>query len=129
MPFLRKRGENIVEPDRPQMAIWRMCITCWVPKSTNTHTHTHSEYVILIAFPLQRWFHKGPSLLHYTYFARLLILYWRRRLFSVRYNLKVNFCYCQASCLISKCTGFQSVLSGSQWIHDSFPEGSVIHLL
>jgi hypothetical protein len=26
---------NIVEPDRPQMAIWR--IACWVTKATNTH--------------------------------------------------------------------------------------------
>jgi hypothetical protein len=37
--------KNIVEPDRPQMAIWRMNIACWVPKATDTHT----EYVIFIA--------------------------------------------------------------------------------
>ena len=41
--------ENIVEPDRPQMTIWRMRIACWIPKSTDTR----SEYVIFIAFPLQ----------------------------------------------------------------------------
>ena len=29
--------ENIVQPDRSQMTIWRMRITCWVPKATNTH--------------------------------------------------------------------------------------------
>jgi hypothetical protein len=29
--------ENIVEPDRPQMIIWRMRIECWIPKATNTH--------------------------------------------------------------------------------------------
>jgi len=37
--------KNIVEPDRTQMTIQRMCIACWIPKATNTH----SEYVILIA--------------------------------------------------------------------------------
>jgi len=42
--------KNIVELGRPKMTIWRMRIACWVPKATNTH----SEYVILIAFPLQR---------------------------------------------------------------------------
>jgi hypothetical protein len=40
--------KNIIEPDRPQMAIWRMRIAAWIPTATNTH----SEYVLLIAFPL-----------------------------------------------------------------------------
>jgi hypothetical protein len=31
----------MVEPDRPQMAVWRMRIACWIPKAVNTH----SEYV------------------------------------------------------------------------------------
>jgi hypothetical protein len=31
-----------------------MCSACWVAKATNTH----SEYVILIAFPQQQWFHE-----------------------------------------------------------------------
>jgi len=46
------------------MTIWRMRFACWIPKTTNTH----SEYVILIAFPLQQWSHEraydagvGPS--------------------------------------------------------------------
>jgi len=29
--------KNIVEPDRPQMAIWHLCIACWIPKSTNIY--------------------------------------------------------------------------------------------
>jgi hypothetical protein len=33
-------GKNIVERGRPQMAIWRMHIACWILKVTNTHTHT-----------------------------------------------------------------------------------------
>ena len=35
------------------MTIWRMRITCWIPKAT----YTHSEYVTLIAFPQQHWLH------------------------------------------------------------------------
>ena len=31
-----------------------MRIVCWIPKATNTH----SEYVTLIAFPLQQWLHE-----------------------------------------------------------------------
>jgi hypothetical protein len=47
--------KNIVERGRPQMTIWRMRIASWIPKATNTHLH----YVILIAFPLQQWFHES----------------------------------------------------------------------
>jgi len=35
---------NIVGPDKPQMTIWRMRITCWITKATDTH----SVYVILL---------------------------------------------------------------------------------
>jgi len=43
--------KNIVQPDRPQMTIWRMRTVCWIPEATNTQ----SEYVILIAFSLPQW--------------------------------------------------------------------------
>jgi len=46
--------KNTVEGERPQMAIWRMRIACWIPKATNTN----SQYVILIAFPLQQWLYE-----------------------------------------------------------------------
>jgi len=46
---------KIVGLDWPQMTIWRMLIAWGIPKAT--HTHTHSEYVILIAFPLQQLLH------------------------------------------------------------------------
>jgi hypothetical protein len=36
----------MVQRGRPQMAIWRMRIACWIPKATNAYV----EYVILIAF-------------------------------------------------------------------------------
>jgi hypothetical protein len=56
--------KNMVQPCRTQMAIWRVRITCWIPKATNTH----SEYVILIAFPLQQWLHESALMLRYTFF-------------------------------------------------------------
>jgi len=49
----------MIEPDRPQMAIWRMRISCFITKATNTL----SEYVILIALPLQQCLHERASLL------------------------------------------------------------------
>jgi hypothetical protein len=52
--------KNIVEPGSPHMTIWHMLIASWIPKATNTH----SEYVIIIAFPLQQWLVKHASMLH-----------------------------------------------------------------
>jgi len=46
--------KNTVEPVRSRMTIRRMRIACWVSKATNTY----SEYVILIAFPLQKCLHE-----------------------------------------------------------------------
>ena len=48
---------------RDKNIILRMRISCWVLMSTNTH----SQYVTLIAFPLQQWVHERASLLRYTY--------------------------------------------------------------
>jgi hypothetical protein len=64
------------------MKIWCMCIAWWIPKATDTH----SEYVILIAFPLQQWLQECASMLCYTYTA-CLVLYrfcgkWMREYFS-----------------------------------------------
>jgi hypothetical protein len=58
IPFLS------VEWDRPQMTIWFMHIVCWITKATNTH----SEYVILIAFPLE-----SASMLGDTYIMCVVI--------------------------------------------------------
>jgi len=60
--------KNIVEPGRAQITIWRMRIAYWIPKTTDTH----SEYVILIAFPLQQWLHERAQLLRYTYIVCLV---------------------------------------------------------
>jgi hypothetical protein len=59
--------KNISESNMPQMTIWRVRITCWIPKSTNTH----SEYVKLIDCPLQHWLHERASALRCTCIACL----------------------------------------------------------
>ena len=48
--------------------MWRMRVTCWIPKYTNTH----SEYAILIGCPLQQCSHERPSMLPYSYIASLV---------------------------------------------------------
>ena len=56
------------------MTIWRMRIACWIIEAVDTH----SEYVILIAFPLQQWLHERALLFHYTFTDCLVhILTWR----------------------------------------------------
>ena len=61
--------KNILELGRPQMTIWHMRIPCWKPKATNKRT----DYVILVALPLQRWLHERASILRYNYIACLVI--------------------------------------------------------
>ena len=51
------------------MAIWRMRISCWIRKATNTH----SEYVITIAFPLQHLLQESPSESRYKYVACIAV--------------------------------------------------------
>ena len=53
------KWKNIVEPDRPHMTIWRLCIACCILKATNVH----SDYILLIAFPLQQWLYERSSML------------------------------------------------------------------
>jgi hypothetical protein len=56
----------VVEPGKPQMTIWCMRVACWIPKASNTH----SQYVILIAFPLQQ------SLLGHAWMLRCTCIVW-----------------------------------------------------
>jgi hypothetical protein len=62
--------KNIVEPGRPHMTILCMRIACWITKSTNTH----SQYVIIIAFPLQQWLQERASIWCYKHIACLVVL-------------------------------------------------------
>jgi len=34
--------KNIVEPIRPQIAVWRLRVACWIAKAKHTHTHPHT---------------------------------------------------------------------------------------
>ena len=49
------------------MTIWFMLFACRVTKATNTR----SQYVILIAFPLQKLLHESASVVRYMYIAFL----------------------------------------------------------
>jgi len=60
--------KNSVEACRSQTTIWRMRAAYWIPKLTNTH----SEYITLIAFPLQHWLHERSSVLRNTHIACLV---------------------------------------------------------
>jgi hypothetical protein len=53
--------KNIVLPDGPQMTVWCMRIAYWILITTNKH----SEYVILIAFPMQKLFNGRASTLRF----------------------------------------------------------------
>jgi len=47
--------------------VYAHCV-CWIIKAPDTH----SEYVILIAFPLQQWLQERASMLHCTFIACLV---------------------------------------------------------
>ena len=59
--------KKFVEPDKPQVKIWRTRLACWIIKATNTNL----ECVIISAFPQQRWLHERASILTYMYTACL----------------------------------------------------------
>jgi hypothetical protein len=61
--------KNYVQPGRPQMTVWRLRITCRIP------TNTLSEYVLLIALPLQQWLHERASVLRYPCIISLVYLW------------------------------------------------------
>jgi hypothetical protein len=62
--------KNIVKPDAPHLAIWRMRMrtACWISKNTNTH----AECGTLIVFPLQQWLQERALLLRYTFITCLV---------------------------------------------------------
>jgi hypothetical protein len=60
--------KNTVGRGRQQMTIWRMRFAYCKSMATNKHL----EYVILIAFPLQKYLHKRASMLWYNTLPLLL---------------------------------------------------------
>jgi hypothetical protein len=72
--------------------IRRMRVACCITKAT----HTYLEYLILTAFPRERWFRERALFLLYTYIAVLLFnnLVYLRNMAYVRPLLKyVNSCF------------------------------------
>jgi len=49
--------KNVLEPDTPQMSIWRIRFASWIPKETNTH----SEHVVLLLFHCNNGYTKTPE--------------------------------------------------------------------
>ena len=56
-----------------------MCIAVWITKATDTH----SEYVILIAFPRQKWLQERTPTFRYIYCAAHKIHQWQKRPWTV----------------------------------------------
>jgi hypothetical protein len=81
-----KMSKIMVEPERPQMAIWRR-FACWISKTTRaqayasvcaptptharTREHTH-KYVRLVACLRQQWFRERASVSRYMCIASLV---------------------------------------------------------
>ena len=66
--FCEIMWKNIVDRGRPYMTVWLMRFAYWITKATNTN----SQYVTLIAYPLQQWLPEGSSVLRCTNTACLL---------------------------------------------------------
>ena len=94
----------------------RMRIACWIPKATNSH----SQYVILVALPLQQRLHESASKLRYTYIVGLVHLFLNTK---VRRNYVQYILY---TCLHNRSTKFKDVQSP---IHINLlkPTGYVMH--
>jgi hypothetical protein len=60
--------KNIVDPGRPQMAIWRMSFACRITKAADTH----SNMLILLLFHCISGYAKSPQANVYRY-AHLVI--------------------------------------------------------
>jgi len=67
------------KPCRLRDNVGKYCTTGQATDDNMAHTYfmldtnTHSEYVILIAFPLQQWLHERASMLRYTYIGCLVL--------------------------------------------------------
>jgi len=83
---------NILEPDRPQITLWRMRIAPWITKTTDTL----SEYLMFIAFPLLQWLHERVSVLRFTIIACLVLTWHELKCLSrqkVGSGLNSQLCY------------------------------------
>ena len=49
-------SKNVVEPEGPQMAIWRMRVACWIIAATVAKAHAHTEMCNKYCFSTTRTF-------------------------------------------------------------------------
>jgi len=63
-------GKNIVQQEGPQNTAHARGVL-----GKSGYKITHSEYVTLIAFPLQQWLHERASVLLYTHSAWLVTVF------------------------------------------------------
>ena len=68
--FYEIMWEIIVEPGRQQMTIWHMCIA-----AVYLSLQTQAEYVMLIAFQLQKCLYERNSVLRHRYIVSLVMIY------------------------------------------------------
>ena len=88
--LLRDNLKKIVEPDRPQMTVWRIRTPCWIPKATNTHTHTHSlcnTHCFFIATVVAR---KRLSLTLYVLCLSCFFIIWDTKFYVDTYCTRPN---------------------------------------
>ena len=108
--------KNIVS--REQTIVWRMRILYWLPKTTNTH----SEYVGLIAFPLQQCLHERASVFRHiysTYIACLVPDYFM----SSNSQSNRGSIWCVSVCLSNYKTDRETFLT-ENWYSNMLPDNS-----
>ena len=81
MPFMRKCRKILYS-----RTILRMLIACWITKATDTR----SEYVILIAFPLQQWLYECASMLLNSLIADLNLTCYLLALLGAHHILHIS---------------------------------------
>ena len=65
--------KNMVEPGRPQMAVWRMRIECLITNARNTHSR-----LVILLFPLRQWLHECASMLSYKITHTVRLAFYRQ---------------------------------------------------
>ena len=101
---------NTVVPDRPQKTIR---LVCWITKATDTH----SEYIILIAFPLQKWLRQRTLMLRL--FVHWLCCLNTQSVVQVHRKYRKCFSDFHAAAGISKISLVKEFCGGGAWFCDS----------
>ena len=66
----------------------------------NKATNTQSEYLTIIAFPLQQWLNERASMLRYTYTAYLFSVSHLPGRFPLLARVHVRIFFCMSSCIV-----------------------------